>query len=89
MTQGWTASIESDLPLWVRDLDDDSHGVRHRRLCVWADEFDGAWHWEIQTWSDDGVAGQGVAASREDAMLQADGAARALASAGPQGGEAA
>jgi hypothetical protein len=87
MMQHWTSSIESDLPLWVRDLDDDTYGVQHRRLCVWADEFDGRWHWEIQTWDDTGVAGQGVAASRDEAMLLADAAARALA--GTRGGAAA
>jgi len=79
MRHDWTSSMESDLPLWVRDLDDDTYGVHHRRLCVWADEFDGGWHWEIQTWDADGVAGQGVANSRDEAMALADAAARALA----------
>lgn len=86
MIHVWTPSGESDLPLWVRDLDDDTYGVHHRRLCVWADEFDDSWHWEIQTWDDTGVAGQGVAASRDEAMLLADAAARTLI--GPQDGEA-
>lgn len=77
----WHSSLESDLPLWVRDLDDDTYGVHHRRLCVWADEFDGSWHWEIQTWEQDGVAGQGVAAGQREAMAAADEAARGLAGA--------
>lgn len=82
----WHPSMESDLPLWVRDLDDDTYGVHHRRLCVWGDEFDGSWHWEIQTWERDGVAAQGVAATLPDAMAAADAAARRLADAGREPG---
>jgi len=87
MTDAWTPSGESDLPLWVRDLDDDIYGVHHRRLCVWPDEFDGRWHWEIQTWEQDGVAAQGLAASRDDAMRAADAAARASGETGAPAGE--
>jgi len=77
----WTLSNESDLPLWVLDLDDDLYGLEHRRLCVWADEFDGGWHWEIQTWEGDGVAAAGLGASRDDAMAAAEATVRSRAAA--------
>ena len=31
----WTCSLESDIALWVLDLDDAGYSVDHRRLCVW------------------------------------------------------
>ena len=52
----WYQSDEFEMPLWVLDLDDDTWSVHHRRLCVWSDEFDGSWHWEIQTYDHGGVA---------------------------------
>jgi hypothetical protein len=75
----WHASEESDLPLWVLDLDDEMFSVDHRRLCVWADEFDGNWHWEIQTYEHGGIADCGTAVSQADAMSEAETAARRLA----------
>jgi len=73
----WTPSAESDIPLWVLDLDDAIWSVDHRRLCVWQDEFDGAWQWEIQTYHDAGVAASGTSVSRASAMAAAVEAARA------------
>lgn len=75
----WHSSEESDLPLWVLDLDDEIFSIAHRRLCVWADEFDGSWHWEIQTYEHGGIAGSGTGCSRTDAMIEAETAARGLA----------
>jgi len=71
----WTQSAESDIALWVLDLDDATWSVDHRRLCVWQDEFDGTWLWEIQTYHDGGVAASGSAAGREAAMAAATHAA--------------
>jgi hypothetical protein len=82
--QDWHFSEESDLPLWVRELDDALYSVEHRRLCVWQDEFDATWRWEIQTYAAGGVAGAGLAASRAAAMQAAEAAARRLG-AGTQG----
>jgi hypothetical protein len=75
----WYESDEFEMPLWVRDLDDRIYSVAHRRLCVWPDEFDGSWHWEVQTYDDAGVAASGVCAGQRDAMTAAETAARALA----------
>ncbi|MCS0590858.1 hypothetical protein ACFQ09_24050 [Massilia norwichensis] len=75
----WHASEESDLPLWVLDLDDEMFSVDHRRLCVWADEFDGSWRWEIQTYEHGGIADCGTAVSQVDAMSEAETTARRLA----------
>ena len=75
----WYESLESDLPMWVLDLDDARYSTGHRRLCVWQDEFDALWHWEIQTWHGNGVAQEGKAAGRDDAMRAAVAAARAAA----------
>jgi len=72
----WHSSEESDLPLWILDLDDEIYSVDHRRLCVWPDEFDGSWHWEIQTYEHEGVADSGIAGNRADAMSEAETAAR-------------
>lgn len=80
----WYSSAEFEMPVWVRDLDDDTYGVDHRRLCVWADEFDASWHWEVQTYADDGVAGNGVCADRQAAMAAAE-AAAGIAAAGSDG----
>lgn len=74
--RAWTYSLESDIPLWVLDLDDAGYSVDHRRLCVWQDEFDGSWQWEIQMYRDIGAAARGTAASREEAMTAAEIAAR-------------
>ncbi|MBB3221041.1 hypothetical protein [Pseudoduganella umbonata] len=71
----WHQSDESDLPLWVLDLDDALYSVDHRRLCVWPDEFDGRWHWEIQTYDDAGLAGSGVCATLAEAKAAAVAAA--------------
>jgi len=79
MMHDWTPSEKSDIPMWVRDLDDASYSVDHRRLCVWQDEFNGSWQWEIQTWIDTGMAAGGSAASREEAMAAATIAARIAA----------
>ncbi|GGY35911.1 hypothetical protein [Pseudoduganella albidiflava] len=75
----WHPSDESDLPLWVLDLDDELYSVDHRRLCVWPDEFDGRWHWEIQTWEDAGLADGGTCATLAEAQQAAVGAALRLA----------
>ena len=80
----WYPSEESDIPMWVLDLDDATFSVDHRRLCVWQDEFDGTWLWEIQTWHDSGMGANGTAASREEAMTAAEIAARIAAGAGDQ-----
>ncbi len=72
----WYQSDEFEMPLWVLDLDDDTWSVHHRRLCVWSDEFDGSWHWEIQTYDHGGVAASGTCASAEAAMRAAEAAAR-------------
>jgi len=72
----WTQSAESDIAMWVLDLDDAIYSVDHRRLCVWQDEFDASWQWELQTYHDGGVAAKGVAASRDEAMTSAEIAAR-------------
>lgn len=71
----WHQSDEFEMPLWVLDLDDALYSVDHRRLCAWPDEFDGRWHWEIQTNDGDGVAGSGICAT----LAQAQEAALALA----------
>lgn len=75
----WYQSAEFETPVWVRDLDAATYSVDHRRLCVWADEFDASWHWEVQTYADGGVAGSGVSADRQAAMAAAEAAARAAA----------
>lgn len=75
----WHPSEESDRPLWVLDLDDKMYSVDHRRLCVWQDEFDGSWHWEIQTFNLDGAAGCGSGISQAEAMVEAEAEARRLA----------
>jgi len=74
--QAWTQSEESDIAMWVLDLDDATYSVDHRRLCVWQDEFDAGWQWEIQTYHDGGAAANGLAASRDEAMASAETAAR-------------
>jgi hypothetical protein len=81
----WTQSEESDIPMWVLDLDDASYSVDHRRLCVWQDEFDASWQWDIQMYHDIGAAARGTAASRDEAMTAAEIAARLHAR---QGGRA-
>jgi hypothetical protein len=75
----WHPSDEFELPLWVLDLDDTIHSVEHRRLCVWPDEFDGNWHWEIQTYDDGGVADRGLCATLAEAKAAAMAAAHRLA----------
>ncbi|WP_338762638.1 hypothetical protein [Massilia sp. METH4] len=75
----WHPSDEFELPLWVCDLDDAIYSVAHRRLCVWPDEFDGRWHWEIQTYETGGVADSGICATLEEARHAAVAAARRLA----------
>jgi hypothetical protein len=77
--RAWHQSDESDLPLWVFDLDDALYSVEHRRLCVWADEFDGRWHWEIQTYDDAGLADSGICATLAEAQQAAIAAAHLLA----------
>lgn len=82
MMDRWHQSEESDIPMWVLDLDDAAFSVDHRRLCVWQDEFEGTWLWEIQTWHDSGMSANGTAAGREEAMTAAEIAARIAAGAG-------
>jgi len=72
----WYHSSEFEMPLWVLDLDDQVYSVAHRRLCVWLDELDGSWHWEIQTYDDDGVAAADVCASEQAAKDAAVAAVR-------------
>jgi hypothetical protein len=81
----WYQSAEFEMPLWVRDLDDKVYSVGHRRLCVWPDEFEANWHWEIQTYEDAGVAASGICAGQQDAMATAEAAARSLAAAAAGG----
>jgi hypothetical protein len=81
----WHPSDESDLPLWVLDLDDALYSVDHRRLCAWPDEFDGSWHWEIQTYENGGVAGCGSCPTLAEARQAAMAAAHRLAASGRQG----
>ncbi|GGY16094.1 hypothetical protein GJV26_26735 [Massilia dura] len=73
----WHQSDEFEMPLWVLDLDDALYSVDHRRLCVWPDEFDGGWHWEIQTYDDTGVAGCGTCDTLGEAQEAAVAAALA------------
>jgi len=75
----WHRSDEFELPLWVLDLDDALYSVGHRRLCAWPDEFDGRWHWEIQTWDGTGAAAGGLCATLAEAQAAALDAARRLA----------
>ena len=82
----WHPSDESDLPLWVLDLDDELYSVHHRRLCAWPDEFDGRWHWEIQTYENAGVADSGTCATLAEAQAAAVAAARRLAAGTARGG---
>ncbi|HEX8605667.1 MAG TPA: hypothetical protein VF774_23700 [Pseudoduganella sp.] len=74
----WHPSDESDIPLWVLDLDDALYSVAHRRLCAWPDEFDGRWHWEIQTWDATGAAASGTCATLDQAQAAALDAMRRL-----------
>jgi hypothetical protein len=76
----WYQTDEFEYPAWVCDLDKDLYSVLHRRLCVWADEFDGQWRWEIQTFDHLGTAGDGVSSTREHAMIAAETAALQMAS---------
>jgi hypothetical protein len=75
----WYLSEECEMPLWVCDLDDELYSVDHRRLCVWADETDGHWCWEIPTYEHSGAAASGMAATADDARYAAEAAARRLA----------
>lgn len=75
----WYLSDEFEMPLWVRDLDDDVYHVTHRRLCVWCDELTGTWCWEIVTYEHAGLADRGIAASEQDAKNVAEAAARRMA----------
>lgn len=81
----WYQSAEFETPVWVFDLDAATYSVAHRRLCVWADEFDASWHWEVQTYADDGVAGSGIAIDRQAAMAAAQAAARTPAAGSGEG----
>jgi hypothetical protein len=72
----WRESDESDVRCWVRDLDPKLYSTNHRRLCVWQDEFDGRWLWEIETFSGTGEAAAGAEPSLAAAQAAADGAAR-------------
>lgn len=73
----WHEIDESEVKCWARDLDPDVYSIDHRRLCVWQDEFDGRWHWELETFSGTGEAASGVEADLADAQAAAD---RAVAS---------
>jgi hypothetical protein len=72
----WRESDESDVRCWVRELDPNLYSTDHRRLCVWQDEFNGRWLWEIETFSGTGEAATGVETSLAAAQAAADGAAR-------------
>jgi hypothetical protein len=82
----WHQSDESDMPLWVLDLDDALYSVDHRRLCAWPDEFDGNWHWEIQTYDAAGVADSGICPTLGEAQQAAVAAVQRLAMHPGQGG---
>jgi hypothetical protein len=84
--RNWYQSEEGEMPLWVFDLDDELYSVDHRRLCVWADETDGDWRWEIQTYEHTGAAASGVAISADQAKRAAKAAARQLSGAQQSGG---
>lgn len=71
----WHEVSESDIPCWVKDLDPRPSSVDHRRLCVWQDEFSGAWCWEIETFSGTGAAASGEENAKLDAQRAADRAA--------------
>jgi hypothetical protein len=77
--RSWYQSDEFEMPLWVLDLDDALYSVDHRRLCAWPNEFDGNWHWEIQTWDATGAADGGISATLGEAQAAALDAARRLA----------
>ncbi|SDE02673.1 hypothetical protein SAMN05216345_1354 [Cupriavidus sp. YR651] len=68
----WHEISESDIPCWARDLDPNLYSVNHRRLCVWQDEFDGRWLWEVETFSGTGEGASGQATSLLEAQAEAD-----------------
>lgn len=82
----WHAADEFEMPLWVAELDAMLYSVEHRRLCVWLDELDGRWRWEVQTYHHSGVAAEGSAGTTQEAMLAAEAAARQLAATPDDGG---
>lgn len=84
----WHRSDEFEMPLWVRDLDDHLYSVDHRRLCVWLDELEGFWRWEIQTYEHQGIAASGSSDSELSAKVQAVAAARRLHLGAGHGGAA-
>jgi hypothetical protein len=73
----WISCDEADFPLWVHELDPHLHALNHKRACVWFNELDGQWQWEIETFHDSGITAGGVAASQAEAMTAAEAAASA------------
>jgi hypothetical protein len=75
----WYQSDEFEMPLWVFDLDDHIYSTDHRRLCVWFDELEAVWKWEIQTYQHSGVVANGSTHSENSSKIAAETAARELA----------
>lgn len=67
----WHVVYEDAAPMWVHDLDTHTYGLDHRRLCVWQEESDGTWHWELETYTDLGRLASGASIDREGAMAAA------------------
>lgn len=72
----WYQSDEFEMPLWVFDLDDRIYSTGHRRLCVWFDELEAVWKWEIQTYNHGGVVASGSTHSEQGSKIAAETAAR-------------
>lgn len=76
----WVLSDESDMLLWVCDLDNAVYEVTHRRMCAWFDELTDTWKWEIVTYEHSGVAASGTSGSEQEAKSAAEDAALKFAS---------
>ncbi|CAG2144380.1 hypothetical protein D3C87_1053340 [compost metagenome] len=72
----WREVHDDAVRCWILDLDGAVFSVHHRRLCVWQDEFNLLWCWEIETYDGLGCAARGTASSRESAMREGELAAR-------------
>lgn len=74
----WHVVYEDAAPMWVHDLDTHIYGLDHRRLCVWQEDVNGPWQWEIETFRDIGHLASGTADDQTTAMEAALAAADAL-----------
>lgn len=79
----WREASDEAFPIWICDLDPQLAQLSHRRLCVWQDELDGGWRWEIETFHGTGEESAGISASREAAMADAETAAGLASAAQP------